>query len=170
MSSVGGGQAAVRLLNRTATALPNSARKRAGESSVSNLNLRAATNEEFFHAESSERETSSTERIVGEIRRWNVLLANWDGEDAIVPMRSSLKEAESFVRLLNCKMIMPEPMLNANGRAGLFWKESQIYADLEFLGDGRMAYYIERNGDKHKGVLNFNSEIMPPVFQALLQV
>lgn len=169
MSAVGG-QATVRLVNRTATTLPNSTRKRDGESSVSNLNLGTATNEAFFHTESSERETSSSERVVGEIRRWNVLPANWDGEGAIVPLSSSLKEAESFVRLLDHKMLAPEPMLNANGRAGLFWKNSSLYADLEFLGDGRMAYYIEQNGDKHKGVLNFNSKIMPPVFEALLLV
>ena len=117
----------------------------------------------------SGRATTSREKLVGELRRWGLLNANWDGEGAAPPVARSMKEAVSFVRLLDEGNMLPEPMLHASGHAGLFWKDDALYADIEFLGDGRVAYYIEHQGDKHKGVLNFDSKKMPPVFPALLR-
>jgi hypothetical protein len=61
-------------------------------------------------------------------------------------------------------------MLHVNGHAGLFWRDDALYADLEFLGSGRVAYFIEKNGDKHKGVVNFVAKEMPNLFKALLPV
>lgn len=116
-----------------------------------------------------DRPTTSREKLIGELRRWSLLNANWDGEGASAPVASSLKEAVSFVSLLQETDVLPEPMLNASGHAGLFWKDDSLYADIEFLGDGRIAYYIERYGDKHKGVLSFDSRKMPAVFPALLR-
>lgn len=116
----------------------------------------------------ADRPTTSREKLIGELRRWGLLATNWDGEGAASPVASSLKEAVSFVRLLD-DVELPEPMLHASGHAGLFWKDDSLYADIEFLGDGRIAYYIERHGDKHKGVLSFDSKKMPAVFPALLR-
>lgn len=117
----------------------------------------------------SDRPTTLREKLVGELRRWSLLTANWDGEGAVPPIDLSLREAVSFVRLLDEGDILPEPMLHASGHAGLFWKEDNLYADIKFLGDGRVAYYIERQGDKHKGVLKFDSQKMPAVFPTLLR-
>lgn len=115
------------------------------------------------------RQTTSRERLAGELRGWGLLTVGWDGEGAAAPNFRSLKEAVSFVGLLDEDGVLPEPMLHASGHAGLFWKDDSLYADIEFLGDGRIAYYIERQGDKHKGVLKFNSHKMPTVFPALLR-
>ncbi|MGE0187741.1 MAG: hypothetical protein AB7F79_00310 [Steroidobacteraceae bacterium] len=114
------------------------------------------------------RPTTKLEKLVGELRSWRLLTANWDGEGAKQPSDPSLKQAELFARLYQLSAIIPETMLNANGHAGLTWNEPSLYADLEFLGDGRLAYYIERNGDKHKGVTRFNSEEVPAVLKVLL--
>ena len=114
------------------------------------------------------RPTTLREKLVGELRRWGLLTANWDGEGATVPAVTSLKEAVSFIRLLSEEGALPEPMLHGSGHAGLFWKDDSLYADIEFLGDGRVAYYIERQGDKHKGVVKFDSQRMPALFPALL--
>ena len=73
------------------------------------------------------------------------------------------------MRLLDGKITLPEPMLLASGRAGLYWNESGLYADLEFFGNGRTAYYIELKSGKHKGVLNFSPNSMPKVLSALLE-
>lgn len=116
----------------------------------------------------TDRPTTSLEKLVGELRGWQSLTANWDGEGAAVPDAKSLKEAVSFVRLLGERDPLPEPMLHASGHAGLFWKDDNLYADIEFLGDRRIAYYIEHQGDKHKGVVKFDSQNMPAVFPALL--
>lgn len=114
------------------------------------------------------RKTTSLEELIGEIRGWSLLEANWDGEGASTPLGQSLKEAESFIRFLG-DIALPEPMLLSSGHAALYWNDSGLYADLEFLGDGRIAYFIKRHEDKHKGVLAFDSKEMPAVFPALIQ-
>lgn len=116
------------------------------------------------------RATTAREHLIGELRRWRALPANWDGEQARLPVQQSLKSAASFACLLpeGSEAALPEPMLHASGHAGLFWERTGLYADLEFLPDGRVAYYIERDGDKHKGVVNFSSHQLPTVFATLL--
>lgn len=117
-----------------------------------------------------ERATTDQERLIGEIRRWALMDANWDGEGAVPPAARSLEESVAFVRLLENTVELPDPMLFSSGHAGLFWKTESLYADLEFLGDGRVAYFIEHEGvGKHKGVVKFDSEKMPAVFSALLR-
>lgn len=118
--------------------------------------------------EESARPTTSPENIIGEIRQWTLLGADWDGEGAATPMAQSLKEAVSFVRLLDDTHALPEPMLLASGHAALNWNEGGLYADLEFLGDGRIAYFIKKYENKHKGVLTFDSQKMPAVFPPLI--
>lgn len=116
-----------------------------------------------------ERLTTQQEKLIGEIRSCSLLSADWDGEGAVAPLAQSIKEAVSFVRVLG-DVVLPEPMLLASGRVSLYWNEGELYADIEFLGDGRIAYFIKRNGDKHKGVLAFDSQKMPAVFPALFSV
>jgi len=123
---------------------------------------------DFAQANEPERQTTLHERLIGEMRRWTLLTSNWDGEGAAAPILQSLKEAISFARLLDDGETLPAPMLNASGRTGLFWKGDGLYADIEFLGDARIAYYIENQGDKHKGVVKFDSKNMPVVFTALI--
>jgi hypothetical protein len=134
--------------------------KTVGTSSVSGLGTPEAGN--------ADRPTTAAEEAIGEIRSWTLLHANWDGEGARAPVGASLREAVAFVRLLE-NLPVPEPMLFGSGRAGLYWNDGDTYADLEFTGDSRVTYYIERRGGgKHKGVVLFDSEHMPAVFPALL--
>lgn len=116
------------------------------------------------------RPTSAQEEAIGELRGWALLDANWDGEGAIRPNVASLREAEAFVRLLESENL-PEPMLLANGRGGLYWNDNGIYADLEFTGDGNVTYFVEHGGfGRHKGVVKFDGEKLPRVLLALLEV
>lgn len=118
-----------------------------------------------------DRLTTPREEAIGNLRGWSSLEKNWDGEGANIPNPTSLKDAEYFIDLLGKGYSIPEPMLLANGRAGLYWDEDGLYADLEFLGDGRVTYFIEHRGEgKHKGVVQFRRGEMPPVFAALLRV
>lgn len=116
------------------------------------------------------RATTEVEKVVGDIREWSLLAADWDGEGALIPNARSLRDASLFVRLLGSGSPTPEPMLHADGNAGLFWNTAGIYADIEFLDGGRIAYFVERRGDKHKGVLSFDSKTLPAVLQTLLVV
>jgi hypothetical protein len=115
------------------------------------------------------RPTTEHEKLIGEIRNWNLLGSDWDGEGSAMPSVQSMKEAISFIGLLDEDIALPEPMLLSSGHAALYWNGDELYADIEFLGDGRIAYFIKKNGDKHKGVLAFDSQKMPGVFPALLR-
>lgn len=126
-----------------------------------------ATHETF---DVSARETTSLEKLIGEIRNWALFEADWDGEGSVQPSAASIKEIVSFARLINTETQYPEPMLLASGHTALFWNGDGLYADLEFLGDNRIAYFIKKNSDQHKGVVKFDSESMPVVFQAILNV
>lgn len=114
------------------------------------------------------RETTEQEKLVGELRRYVFLDENWDGEGAMKPNTSSLSSAVAFSRLIDEHLQMPEPLMNANGLAGLYWKNNVLYAELSFLSDGRIAYFIQRKNDKHKGILDFEKKAMPDLFQVLL--
>ena len=116
----------------------------------------------------ADRLTTPHEMIIGEIRQWNLLGANWDGEGAASPNAQSMKEAVSFVRLLGDNISLPEPMLLASGHAALYWNDGNLFADIEFLGDGRIAYFIKKDGDRNKGVISFDSTKMPAVFPVLI--
>ena len=124
--------------------------------------------DEFIQFTEFTRPTTTREQLMGEIRSWALLEADWDGEGAIAPIIRCIENAVSFIRLLPENIALPEPMLHASGNTGLFWGDDGIYADIEFLHNGRIAYYIEQNGDKHKGAINFDSKNLPPVFSVLL--
>jgi hypothetical protein len=115
-----------------------------------------------------DRETTPLELAIAEIRGWSLLDADWDGDGASAPDAGSLLGASSFVCVLPKGHVTPEPMLHSSGRAGLFWHEPSSYAHLEFLGDGRVAYYIEREEDKHKGVVVISPDEVPPLLLNLL--
>lgn len=116
----------------------------------------------------ADRATTDKELAIAEIRSWTLLDADWDGEGALLPNPRSLVEASSFVCSLPAKVEMPEPMLHSTGRASLFWRSEGFYAHLEFLGDERVAYYIERGADKHKGVVGVAAGEMSPLLLDLL--
>jgi len=119
--------------------------------------------------DTAERQTTPVEELIGEMRSWNLLAGNWDGEGSSAPRSQSLCDAEDFLRLVELfPMAFPEPMLLASGNSALYWHEGDFYADLEFLSEHRIAYFIRHSGDKHKGVLEFKKEEMPPVLKALL--
>jgi hypothetical protein len=116
----------------------------------------------------AERETTEREHAIAELRRWRALAANWDGEGAAMPVASSLKAASAFACALNNDHLAPQPMLHTSGLAGLYWKTESLYADLEFLADGRVAYYVERGNDRHKGVVAFDGSNIPQPLEVFL--
>lgn len=127
----------------------------------------SVANDDLFEVAS--RETTAQETLIGTMRNWSHLEDNWDGEGAAKPIGDSIREAVAFARLCTSSITEdPDPMLTASGHAALFWNTDDLYADIEFLGDERIAYFVKRNTDKHKGVVSFDSENLPTVLQALL--
>lgn len=123
-----------------------------------------------FYFEDIARPTTEIEKVIGELREWSFLKENWDGEGAYSPSISSIKQAVEFVRLISDNAALPEPTMLASGHVSLYWNIQNLYADIEFLGDQRIAYFIKNNEDKHKGVLSFNAKKMPPVLSTLVGI
>ena len=123
-----------------------------------------------FDCLQSPRSTTEQEHTIAVLRSWEKYEQNWDYEGAKAPILSSLRAASRFVCLLDDSFVMPEPMLHDSGRAGLFWGEDQLYADLEFLVNGTVAYYIERGERQEKGVICFDHRVIPEIFKTLLSV
>lgn len=119
------------------------------------------------------RPTSQVELIVGVLRSWGGHAKNWDHEGAEKPIAASLHNAESLVFALgqigSTVLDHFEPVLHPSGHAGLFWQDSDRYVDLEFLGNGKMAYFIEKGLDRHKGSVVYDSQNTPGILKELLQ-
>ena len=114
------------------------------------------------------RSTTSQEEVAGEIRSWALWPQNWDGEGAAAPLPTSLAAAVSFVRLLDARSPMPEPMLLASGKVAVYWRNDARYAELEFQGDNTLSYFIELVNERHKGLIGFNRDEIPTKLQILL--
>ena len=114
------------------------------------------------------RTTTSQEEVAGEIRSWALWPQNWDGEGAAAPLPTSLAAAVSFVRLLDAKSPMPEPMLLASGKVAVHWRNDARYAEPEFQGDNTLSYFIELVDERHKGLIGFNRDEIPTKLQILL--
>lgn len=117
----------------------------------------------------ADRPTTAAEAAVGIIREMALVADNWDGEGGKAPSPTAIDQAVRFVFLLTDDIPVPEPMLMASGSVGLYWNDQGLYADLEFLGDGRITYYVERGpADKDKGVAPFDGRLLPKKLHALL--
>lgn len=124
----------------------------------------------IYNSDSS-RPTTNKEKIIGEIRGFSSLAANWDGEGALKPRPESIRDAVSFLMLMEDHALLPESVLHVSGNVALFWnREDFLYADIEFLGGNKIAYFIKLNQDRHKGVISFDSEQIPAVFPAVFLV
>lgn len=123
-----------------------------------------------IYAEDIARSTTDVEKVIGELREWALFKNNWDGEGGNAPSVDSIKEAVAFVRLINSNAKIPDPNLLASGHVSLFWNSQNLYAEIEFLGDNRIAYFIKNNEDKHKGIISFGSEKMPALFTTLVGI
>lgn len=127
-----------------------------------------SSTQDFSSGASATRVTSDAEIVIGALRDWRGLSENWDGDGAAAPVNTSIDDAVSFLRLSGDGAKAPEPSMNANGHAGLIWDDATSYAEIEFLGSARLAYYIKSKDDIHKGVISFNQEQIPDILASLL--
>ncbi|WP_131667116.1 hypothetical protein [Comamonas thiooxydans] len=114
------------------------------------------------------RLTTEHEHAIAELRQWAELQANWDGEEADAPRRESLEAASKFICLIMWSFKAPEPMLHANGRAGLLWDEDDFYGEIEFLDSSNLAYYFKNQQGKHKGEVIFEGNVIPDALKVLI--
>jgi hypothetical protein len=71
----------------------------------------------------------------------------WAGPGSVAPNEESLAGAIAVIEQLKHSSV-PCPMasIGTHGNAGLYWSDSEIYADVEILSDGNVGYLIQLNG------------------------
>jgi hypothetical protein len=89
---------------------------------------------------------SAADRSVGQLLKLANLPQNWDGYRAAEPKQESIKSARKFLRSLAPGSVVPQPTLHADGNALLFYRSSDAYVELEFLGNNAIEFFA-RQGD-----------------------
>jgi len=104
---------------------------------------------------------SRADAAIAQLLRLEKLEADWDGSEAAKPIDYSLKEARAFVRKLAPESVIPRATLHADGHAILFMCEPGIYAELEFLGNSKIGYYVRRGEQKWSDEFSFDGRSLP---------
>jgi len=82
------------------------------------------------------------------------LVEDWDGEGAGPPTAECVAEALAFLEEMPYEFPLPEYMVHASGTVGFYWGDysGAEYAEVEILGDGRIAYYVVQDGVRENGI------------------
>jgi hypothetical protein len=81
-----------------------------------------------------------------------------EGDEAAI--EQSFEDAKTFLEVGRFEW-NPDVMRHSNGRAGLLWSECGLYADLEFLGGGLLAYFARQDENIWKGVIQMGETDLP---------
>jgi hypothetical protein len=112
-------------------------------------------------------ERSPADLAVAQLLRMEEWGADWDGNGAAKPLGFSLKDARAFVRFLSPESIVPQATLHADGHAILFVNSAEVYAELEFLENHRIGFYVRRGGEEWTDEISFDGRTLP---EGLLRV
>jgi hypothetical protein len=104
---------------------------------------------------------SRADAAIARLLRLEKLEADWDGSEAAKPIDYSLKDARNFIRKLSPDSVIPRAALHADGHAILFMREPDIYAELEFLGNGKIGYFVRRGERKWSDEFSFDGRSLP---------
>jgi len=110
---------------------------------------------------------TEADEIVAELCRFEQLTDDWDGNGAARPIVDSLRQARRFIRALHPRSALPMPALHADGHTALLLRHSDSYAELEFLGDNKIGYYVQRGGREWGDEIYFDGGTLP---EELLQL
>jgi hypothetical protein len=104
---------------------------------------------------------TSADLVVAQLIRMESWEDDWDGAGAAKPLDFSLKDARKFVRDLSPDSVIPQPTLHADGHAILFINNSDTYAELEFLEDHRIGFYVRLGGEEWAEEISFDGRTLP---------
>lgn len=109
------------------------------------------------------------DEIIQQIKSYALLPDGWDNEGAKPASLLSIQDAIGFIGAPISSGISIESMLLASGNVALYWNLPQFYGDIEFLGYGRIAYYIKVDTLKYKGIFSTGDDAYPYPIRALLK-
>ena len=98
---------------------------------------------------------------VAQLIRFEQFEADWDGAGAARPIAATLKDARAFIRALTPESVVPRATLHADGHAILFVRETDVYGEIEFLGNGKIGFYVRRGNDQWSDEITFDNKLLP---------
>jgi hypothetical protein len=131
----------------------------------------ASVNSEIFRFVEATRQTTESEKIIGELRQWQFLDEDWDGEGASKPLLTSINAAVQFINLIKPEAQLPEPMIHASGFTSLLWDRDDFYAEIQFISNNKIAYFVKNHeGKRYKGTIEFDTKQIPLAISDLIEV
>lgn len=80
--------------------------------------------------------------LLEKIRAFSSYEENWDGYGGKAASSEAVRDVSAFVRQLSMDVPQPDPQLSGDGEISLIWDLENLFIDVGFYGDGRMAYYV----------------------------
>ena len=90
---------------------------------------------------------SEAERTLrSELASYAELADNWDGQGAITPPQTAIRDALAFLDRRPEDIPLPCPEEGSEGEVGVYWdyEDTGIFAEVTFEGDGTYAYFAVR--------------------------
>ena len=80
-----------------------------------------------------------------EMASYRNLSKGWDGPGSLAPMAGVVESALNFVFYLPDYLAEPEATVSADGTAGWFWENDDLYASVLFTGGSKFAYFARND-------------------------
>jgi hypothetical protein len=109
----------------------------------------------------AEQPKTQADHTIAQLIRFQNLGDDWDGSGAARPLSPSIKDARRFIRSLAPESAIPRATLHADGHAVLLLRGANVYAELEFLGQGRIGFYARRDGQEWGDEFSFDGGALP---------
>lgn len=131
----------------------------------------SGTSTELSSSYDKNRQTTEAEKIIRELRDWQFLDEDWDGEGASKPLLTSINAAVQFINLIKPEVPFPEPMIHASGFTSLLWDRDDFYAEIQFISNNKIAYFVKNHeGKRFKGTTEFDTKQIPFAISDLIEV
>jgi hypothetical protein len=104
---------------------------------------------------------TQADRTIFSLRAFEKFQADWDGNGAEKPSLISIRDAREFIRSLAPESAIPRATLHADGHAILFLRGADSYAELEFLGNGKIGYFARRGDQEWSDEISFTGQNLP---------
>src|SRR5215831_16177284 len=129
------------LWNRGQVVLPSDT-PRGNTTFVAEAGFQSASAVQATNPAAANYDQGPADLAVAQLLRMEEWDADWDGNGAAKPLGFSLKDARAFIRALSPESVIPKATLHADGHTILFVNGPEIYAELEFLEDHRIGFYV----------------------------
>jgi len=97
----------------------------------------------FYDELSSMKSAVGCAAVLYELQSLFELQPNWDGDKALPPRHTALKDAITFSYALPKLNIAPKVSISRLGSVAVYWNTSKVFVEVLFQGDEKYSYFAE---------------------------